>query len=162
MAMNALISGVTSDYSSRGKPTSSAEVTASRGKPISSAEMTVSLERQVKTVQPQETVKKTSTEQPLLNLEFNGDREAQDTLKELVGKEKEPAKSTIDATMSSLNARMKKTRCAYAYDEDTKRITIKVYDSDSEELIREVPPEKSLEALKKVWELAGIIIDQKG
>ena len=149
MAMNAFINGVTNDYSSRAKPVSTAEVTASP-------------ERQAKIAQPQQTVKKTSVEQTLLNLEFNGDREAQETLKELVGKEKEPAKSTIDATMSSLNARMKKTKCAYAYDEDTKRITIKVYDSDSDELIREVPPEKSLEALKKVWELAGIIIDQKG
>ena len=150
MAMNAIMNGVTNDYSSRAKPTSSAEVTASP-------------ERQIKkAVQPQQTVEETSREQPLLNLEFNGDREAQETLKELVGKEKEPTKSTIDATMSNLNARMKKTKCAYAYDEDTKRITIKVYDSDSDELIREVPPEKSLEALKKVWELAGIIIDQKG
>lgn len=149
MAMNALINGVTNDYSSRAKPVSPAETVA---KP----------ERQAKIDRPQQTAKTASTEQPLLNLEFNGDEEAQDTLKKLVGKEKDPAKSTIDATMSSLNARMKKTKCAYAYDEDTKRITIKVYDSDSDELIREVPPEKSLEALKKVWELAGIIIDQKG
>ena len=149
MAMNAFINGVTNDYSSRAKPVSSAETAANP-------------ERQAKIDRPQQTTKAASTEQPLLNLEFNGDSEAQDTLKELVGKEKDPAKSTIDATMSSLNARMKKTKCAYAYDEDTKRITIKVYDSDSDELIREVPPEKSLEALKKVWELAGIIIDQKG
>ena len=149
MAMNAFINGVTNDYSSRAKP-------------VSMAETAVNSERQAKIDRPQQTVKAAGTEQPLLNIEFNGDSEAQDTLKELVGKERDPAKSTIDATMSSLNARMKKTKCAYAYDEDTKRITIKVYDSDSDELIREVPPEKSLEALKKVWELAGIIIDQKG
>ena len=49
-----------------------------------------------------------------------------------------------------------------SYDEDTKRITIKVFDDETEELIREVPPEKSLEVLKKVWEIAGIIIDEKG
>lgn len=79
------------------------------------------------------------------------------------GKEKEPAKSTIDSAMSELNAKMSmaKTRCAYAYDKDTKRITIKVYDEDTDELIREVPPEKSLEVLKRIWELAGIIIDEK-
>lgn len=74
---------------------------------------------------------------------------------------KEPAKSTIDSAISGMNAKMSKTRCAYAYDEDTKRITIKVYDDETNELIREVPPEKSLEVLKKVWELAGIIIDEK-
>lgn len=149
MAMNAIINEVADGYSSRTKPIS----------PVDSA---VSREKQVKIDRSKQSVRAAETEQPLLNIEFNGDSEAQDTLKRLVGKEKDPAKSTIDATMSSLNARMKKTKCAYAYDEETKRITIKVYDSDSDELIREVPPEKSLEALKKVWELAGIIIDQKG
>lgn len=80
------------------------------------------------------------------------------------GKEKDPAQSTIDSAISGMNARMAKmakTRCAYAYDEGTKRITIKVYDDETDELIREVPPEKSLEALKKIWELAGIFIDEK-
>lgn len=80
------------------------------------------------------------------------------------GKEKDPAQSTIDTAISGMNAqmaKMAKTRCAYAYDEGTKRITIKVYDDETDELIREVPPEKSLEALKKIWELAGIFIDEK-
>lgn len=75
--------------------------------------------------------------------------------------EKEPAISTIDSAISSINAQMSKTRCAYAYDEEAKRITIKVYDEETDELIREVPPEKSLEVLKKVWEMAGIMIDEK-
>lgn len=77
--------------------------------------------------------------------------------------EKEPAQSTIDSAISNVNTKMSmsKTRCAYAYDKDTKRITIKVYDDETDELIREVPPEKSLEALKKIWELAGIFVDEK-
>lgn len=74
---------------------------------------------------------------------------------------KEPTISTIDSAISEMNAKMSKTHCAYAYDADTKRITIKVYDDETDELIREVPPEKSLEVLKKVWESAGIIIDEK-
>ena len=75
--------------------------------------------------------------------------------------EKEPAISTIESAISSINAQMTKTRCAYAYDEEAKRITIKVYDDETDELIREVPPEKSLEVLKRVWEQAGIMIDEK-
>ncbi len=74
---------------------------------------------------------------------------------------KEPAQSTIDSAISSLNAQMSKTKCSYAYDETTKRITIKVYDEDTEELIREIPPERSLEVLQKVWERAGIMVDEK-
>lgn len=76
---------------------------------------------------------------------------------------KEPAKTTIDSAFSDMNTKIKqsRTRCEYSYDEPTKRITIKVFDEDTDELIREVPPEKSLEVLQKVWELAGIIVDKK-
>ena len=75
--------------------------------------------------------------------------------------EKEPTISTIDSAISAINAQMSKTRCAYAYDEVTKRITIKVYDDETDELIREVPPEKSLDILKRVWERIGIMMDEK-
>lgn len=77
------------------------------------------------------------------------------------GQEKEPSIGTIEAAISNMNSQITKTRCAYNYDEETKRINIKVYDKETDELIREVPPEKSLEVLKKVWEIAGIIVDEK-
>ena len=75
--------------------------------------------------------------------------------------QKEPTKSTIDSVVSEANQRMNKTRCEYSYDEPTKRVSIKVYDKETDELIREVPPEKSLEMLQKMWELAGIMVDEK-
>ncbi len=74
---------------------------------------------------------------------------------------REPSRGTIDATIAKINANLTKTRCAYSYDEVTKRITIKLFDDETDELIREVPPEKSLEALKKLWESAGILVDEK-
>jgi flagellar protein FlaG len=74
---------------------------------------------------------------------------------------KDPSKKTIDSVMSEANQKMVKTRCEYAYDEPTKRVSIKVYDKETDELIREVPPEKSLEMLQRMWELAGIIVDEK-
>ena len=74
---------------------------------------------------------------------------------------KDPNKKTIDAMMSEANQKLSRTRCEYSYDEPTKRVSIKVYDKDTDKLIREVPPEKSLEALQKIWELAGIIVDEK-
>lgn len=76
---------------------------------------------------------------------------------------KKPTSKSIDAAFSEMNAKMKekKTRCEYSYDEDTKRISISVYDKESDELIRAIPPEESLEVLHKVWELAGIVVDEK-
>ncbi len=76
---------------------------------------------------------------------------------------KEPSSSTVDAVVAEANQRMRMamTRCEYSYDEKTKRVSIKVYDKENDKLIREVPPEKSLEMLQKMWELAGIMVDEK-
>lgn len=60
-----------------------------------------------------------------------------------------------------MNSRIQKTRCEYDFDDPTNTITVKVYDKDTGDLIREVPPEKSLEAIKKIWEIAGLIVDEK-
>ncbi len=76
---------------------------------------------------------------------------------------KQPSQSTIGSVMSEVNQKIKpmRTRCEYSYDEPTKRVSIKVYDDDTDKLIREVPPEESLKMLQRVWELAGIMVDEK-
>ena len=134
MAMETYIGGVTGDYEKKAPPVQTAKAS-----------------------EPAKNVSGTKGQaQPVEDLELDDGSNALEK-----NADKEPAKSTIDSTISSLNIKMAKTRCAYAYDEDTKRITIKVYDDETDELIREVPPEKSLEVLKKIWELAGIIIDER-
>ncbi|AIQ44014.1 flagellar protein FlaG [Paenibacillus sp. FSL R5-0912] len=45
--------------------------------------------------------------------------------------------------------------------EKTHAIMVKVLNKDTGELIREVPPEKTLDLVAKMMELAGIIIDEK-
>ncbi len=61
------------------------------------------------------------------------------------------------------NSKMKnhRTRCEFSYHEETKRVSIKVLDKDTEEVIKEIPPEETLEMLEKIWELAGIMIDER-
>lgn len=54
-----------------------------------------------------------------------------------------------------------KTRCEFAYHEPTKRISIKVFDSETKEVIREIPAEETLQMVEKMWELAGILVDEK-
>ena len=74
---------------------------------------------------------------------------------------KDPTQKTIDAMMSEANQKLSRTRCEYSYDEPTKRVSIQVYDKGPDTLIREVLPGKLVEALQKIWELAGIIVDEK-
>ena len=49
----------------------------------------------------------------------------------------------------------------YAIHEQTKQIMVKVIDRDTKELIREIPPEKILDMVAKMWELSGIMIDER-
>ena len=45
--------------------------------------------------------------------------------------------------------------------EKTNDIMVKVINTESNEVIREIPPEKILDLIAKLWELAGIIVDER-
>lgn len=68
-------------------------------------------------------------------------------------------KSAVDHANQTM--RQSKTKCEFSYHEETKRVSIKVIDADTEEVIREIPPEETLEMLSKMWELAGLMVDEK-
>lgn len=53
------------------------------------------------------------------------------------------------------------TIAEFGYNEPTNRITIKIKDKDTNEVIKEIPSEKALEMLAKAWELAGIMVDER-
>ena len=50
---------------------------------------------------------------------------------------------------------------SYSYHEATHRVLIRVIDINTKEILKEIPPEKTLDAVAKMWELAGIIVDEK-
>ena len=84
------------------------------------------------------------------------------------GSEEQQEQQTTDSkriqnAVNNANTRMKhaKTRCEFSYHEETKRISIKVIDKDTEEIVREIPPEETLEMVEKMWEVAGIMIDER-
>lgn len=76
-------------------------------------------------------------------------------------REHAPSEATISDSVSRANRHMDRTRCEYSYHEKTKRVSIKVFDDETGEVIREIPPEKSLDMLQKMWEMAGILVDEK-
>lgn len=53
------------------------------------------------------------------------------------------------------------TKAVFGVNEATNRITIKIVDKDTEEIIREFPAEKTLDMIARVWEMAGIMVDEK-
>ncbi|NLY10216.1 MAG: flagellar protein FlaG [Firmicutes bacterium] len=45
--------------------------------------------------------------------------------------------------------------------DETSRIVVRIIDKDSEEVIREIPPEKILDLIAKINELVGLLVDEK-
>lgn len=81
--------------------------------------------------------------------------------------DKEVAPDKIKAAVDDLNKTVKQasplhhTQLSFKYHEDTNRISITVTDSDTDEVIREIPPEKTLDMLAKAWEMAGLLVDER-
>lgn len=81
--------------------------------------------------------------------------------------DQEVAPDKIKAAVDDLNKTVKQaspmhhTQLSFKYHEDTNRISITVTDSDTDEVIREIPPEKTLDMLAKAWEMAGLLVDER-
>ncbi len=53
------------------------------------------------------------------------------------------------------------TKFEFSIHQKTKQIMVKVIDSDTGDVIREIPPEKTLDMVAKMWEMAGIVVDER-
>lgn len=73
----------------------------------------------------------------------------------------EKVKSAVDDLNKQIKSNLRRTQCSFKYHEETNRISITVIDSDTDEVIREIPPEKALDMLAKAWELAGLLVDER-
>lgn len=84
-----------------------------------------------------------------------------------VQSDKEISTEKVKAAVDDLNKQVKQastikhTQLSFKYHDDTNRISITVKDSDTDEVIREIPPEKALDMLAKAWELAGLMVDER-
>ena len=52
-------------------------------------------------------------------------------------------------------------RLEFSIHEETKKILVKVIDTEDDSIIREIPSEKILDMVAKLWELAGLFVDEK-
>ena len=75
--------------------------------------------------------------------------------------QKEPSDKQIKDAIKSINKHANGTEAVFGIHEKTNRVTIKIVDKETKEVIKEVPPEKTLDLIAKAWELAGIMVDEK-
>lgn len=87
------------------------------------------------------------------------DQQSQDEQKDIQDVSPEKVKNAI----SEINKKIRPThtQCEFKFHEKTNRISITVKDSDTDEVIKEIPPEKTLDMIAKTLELAGLLVDEK-
>lgn len=52
-------------------------------------------------------------------------------------------------------------RFEFSIHDGTRQIMVKVIDASTDELIREIPPEKILDMAAAIWEAAGLFVDER-
>lgn len=67
----------------------------------------------------------------------------------------------IRQAMKELNKKATNVTAEFGIHEGTHRITIKMVDKETKKVIKELPPEKTLDMIAKVWEYSGLIVDEK-
>ena len=68
---------------------------------------------------------------------------------------------SVEDAVKRANNKMNKTHCEFSYNNEVNRVSITVYDDVTGEVVREIPPEESLKMLEKLWELTGLMVDEK-
>jgi len=71
-------------------------------------------------------------------------------------------KDSVKRAVEEINRKASSSEAVFGIHEETNRVTIKIVDKDSKKVIKEVPPEKTLDMIAKVWEIAGLLVDEKG
>ena len=70
-------------------------------------------------------------------------------------------KIQIKKAVEDINKKANNSEAVFGIHEETNRVTIKIVDKQTKEIIKEFPPEKTLDMIAKVWEMAGLMVDEK-
>ena len=71
------------------------------------------------------------------------------------------ADSSLKNAVEQINRKSANMEAIFGYHEGTNRVMIKIIDKDTKEVKREYPAEKTLDMIQKVWEMAGLMVDEK-
>lgn len=67
----------------------------------------------------------------------------------------------LKKAVEDINRKANNSEAIFGIHDKTNRVTIKLINKDTKEVIKELPPEKTLDMIAKVWELAGLLVDER-
>lgn len=71
------------------------------------------------------------------------------------------SQESIRKAVENINKNLQDAEAIFGIHEKTNRVTIKIVDKKTKEIIKELPAEKTLDMIAKAWELAGLMVDEK-
>ena len=77
------------------------------------------------------------------------------------GADQRNTNAQIKKAVDEVNKKAVNSEAIFGIHEATNRVTIKIIDKDTKKVLKEIPPEKTLDMIAKVWELAGLMVDEK-
>lgn len=111
------------------------------------------VERENKRVIKEENISKNSSKDAVLySSEKNNDTREEGRIK------------NIRAAVDTINESLKETHTSIKmkYHDELNRISIKIVDDETQKVIKEIPPEDTLDMIQKMLEQAGVIVDERG
>ena len=77
------------------------------------------------------------------------------------GEDKPLSEKEQQRRMARLQDILKNHNIEISYNDEVNRYSIKVLDSESQEVVKEIPSEKSLEMFARMLEIEGLLVDEK-
>lgn len=81
--------------------------------------------------------------------------------KKLLDEQKDASLDKLKRVMEQAVASLPHSSAKFGIHDKTNRIIIKLVDRETQEVIKEIPPERTLDLLAKRMELAGVLFDEK-
>jgi flagellar protein FlaG len=95
------------------------------------------------------------------NVEHTGEKENKDSLNQTNGQQMttEEVKEVVELFQEM--SEIIQTKLSFSVDEENNEIIVRIFDKESEELIRQFPSEEMLSLQDKMSDLAGFLFDEK-
>lgn len=95
------------------------------------------------------------------NMAGENNKQSEKTKNDRITMPEQASDSSLKNAVEQINRRSAGMEAIFGYHEGTNHVMIKIVDKDTKEVKKEYPAEKTLDMIQKVWEMAGLMVDEK-
>jgi flagellar protein FlaG len=115
-------------------------------------------------------IAETNRSLPISREPQTGGRQQREDMGNLTSRAEQPSKTRMITEKELVDAVEESNRIIFGdtekfefkIHERTGRYLVKLVDNETDEVIREIPPEKILDLIANIWEMVGILVDERG